>query len=157
MKTSTEFGNAEKHATNYMNGDSCFVDTNILVYAHTPTEGCKYDIAKTLLDDLWQSGRGVLSTQVLQEFCYVLTRKMRPPRPVPDVVKRARNLLNWTIVPGSAVPAIGALEFSESHKVSYWDALIIGAAQTAECAVLYSEDLNDGQRFGALRVVNPFA
>jgi predicted nucleic acid-binding protein len=139
-----------------MNDDRFFVDTNILVYAHASAEGKKHNIAKALIDELWRSGRGVISAQVLQEFCYVLTRKMRPPRPVPDVVKRALDLLNWTIVPGSALLSISALELSESHKVSYWDALIIGAAQTAECSVLYTEDLNNGQQFGSLRVVNPF-
>jgi predicted nucleic acid-binding protein len=143
--------------TNSMNGDSCFVDTNILVYAHTPTEGNKHDIAKTLLDDLWESRRGVLSTQVLQEFCYVLTRKMRPPRPVPEVVQRARMFLEWHIVSASAELAINALEAAALHNVSYWDALIIGAARSARCSVLYTEDLNNGQKFGSLRVVNPFA
>jgi predicted nucleic acid-binding protein len=139
-----------------MNADSCFVDTNILVYAHTPTEVRKYSIAKDLIDDLWQSCRGVLSAQVLQEFCCVLTRKMRPPRSVPDTVKRARNFLDWRIVSGTAELAIGALEISSSHHLSYWDALIIGAAQSAQCTILYTEDLNHGQQFGSLRVVNPF-
>jgi predicted nucleic acid-binding protein len=139
-----------------MSGDRSFVDTNILVYAHTPTEANKYNIAKTLLDDLWQSGLGVLSTQVLQEFCHVLTSKMRPPRSVPEVVKRARNFLDWNIVSGSAEFAIAALEMSKLHQVSYWDALIIGAAQSAQCSVLYTEDLNNGQQFGSVRVVNPF-
>jgi predicted nucleic acid-binding protein len=139
-----------------MNGDSCFVDTNILVYAHTPTEEKKYAAAKMLLHDLWQSGRGALSIQVLQEFCFVLTSKMRPPHPIPEVVKRARNFLDWNVVGGSAELAISALEISRLHQVSYWDALIIGAAQSAECSILHTEDLNHGQAFGSVRVVNPF-
>ena len=151
------FGSVDIRATNSMNGDSCFVDTNILVYAHTPTEGSKYDVAGALLNDLWQSRRGVLSTQVIQEFCYVLTRKMRPPRPVPEVVKRARNFLSWSIINSSPQLAIQALELTELYHVSYWDALIIRAAQSVQCAVLYTEDLNNGQQFGSVRVVNPFA
>jgi predicted nucleic acid-binding protein len=139
-----------------MNDDSCFVDTSMLVYGHTPTEGRKYSIAKTLPDDLWQSDRGVVSAQVLQEFCYVLTRKIRPPLSVPDTVSRAQNFLDWRIVTGTAELAIDALEISASHNVSYWDALIIGAARSVQCTILYTEDLNNGQKFGSLRVVNPF-
>jgi predicted nucleic acid-binding protein len=140
-----------------MNDERCFVDTNILIYAHTPTEGRKYDIAKALIDDLWLSKRGVLSTQVFQEFCVVLTRKMRPRRSVTETVERARNFLSWRTIAGSAELAISALEFSSSHNLSYWDALIIGAAQSAKCPILYTEDLNNGQQFGSVRVVNPFA
>jgi predicted nucleic acid-binding protein len=140
-----------------MNDDNCFVDTNILIYAHTATEGSKYHIARTLLDDVWQSHRGVISTQVIQEFCHVLTRKMRPPRPVTDVVTLAQNFLNWTVVRGSVQSAIDALEISELYKISYWDALIIRAAQFAHCSILYTEDLNNGQQFDSVRVVNPFA
>lgn len=139
-----------------MKEDSCFVDTNVLVYAHTLAEGEKYSIAKKLIDDLWQSRRGVLSTQVLQEFCYVLTRKIRPPVPSRSVAKLALNFVDWTMVAGSAQLAVSALELSDLYKVSYWDALIIGAAQSVNCSILYTEDLNNGQRFGSLRVVNPF-
>jgi len=139
-----------------MNDDSCFVDTNILVYAHTPTEGTKYSIAKSLVDDLWRSGRGVLSAQVLQEFCYVLTRKMRPARPSDEVATRAQNFLDWDVVSGSAELAIHALEVYELNIMSSWDALIVGAAQSARCSILYTEDLSHGQRFGSLRVLNPF-
>ena len=101
-------------------------------------------------------GRGVLSAQVLQEFCHALHKKMRPPRPVPEVVKRARNYLCWNVVTGSAELAISALELASRHEVSFWDALVIGAAQTAECSILYTEDLNHGQFFRSVRVVNPF-
>jgi len=150
------FGSAATRATNSMNDETCFVDTNILVYAHTPNEGRKYSIAKSLVDDLWLSHRGVLSTQVFQEFCVVLTQKMRPPRSVTETVERAQNFLSWRTITVSAELAISALEFSSSHKLSYWDALIIGAAHSAQCSILFSEDLNNGQRFGSLRVVNPF-
>jgi len=59
--------------------DKYFVDTNILVYAHDRLAGVKHDRARTLIEQLWQSGNGVLSTQVLQELCLNLRRKANPP------------------------------------------------------------------------------
>jgi predicted nucleic acid-binding protein len=139
-----------------MSADSCFLDTNILLYAADPSEGRKYHIAKLLIEDLWRSQTGVISTQVLQEFCFNLRRKVRPPLSVAETVERVSNYLSWPTVTNSVESTIAALEIEAEHQLSFWDALIVNAAQVAGCAILYSEDMNHGQIFDLVRVVNPF-
>jgi predicted nucleic acid-binding protein len=139
-----------------MSADSCFVDTNILLYASDPAQGRKHDVAKSLVEDLWASQTGVISTQVLQEFCFNLRRKLKRELSIADTAERLRDYLNWRTVTSVAESTIAALEIEAKYHISFWDALIVNAAQTAECTILYSEDLNHGQIFGAVRVVNPF-
>jgi predicted nucleic acid-binding protein len=139
-----------------MSGDSCFVDTNVLLYASDPVQGRKHDVAKSLVEDLWTSQTGVISTQVLQEFCFNLRRKVRPRLSIVDTTARVRDYLNWPIVINVAESTIAALEIEAKYQISFWDSLIVHAAQTAGCTILYSEDLNHEQIFDAVRVVNPF-
>ncbi len=139
-----------------MSGDSSFVDTNVLLYANDPVQGRKHEIAKMLVEDLWKSRSGVISTQVLQEFCFNLCRKLKKPLSIADTAERISEYLNWRIVTNAAESTIAALEIEAKHQISFWDALIVNAAQTAGCAILYSEDLNHGQLFESVRVVNPF-
>jgi predicted nucleic acid-binding protein len=133
-----------------------FLDTNILLYAHDATQGTKHRRALALIDGLWISGSGVLSTQVLQEFCFSLRRKVHPPLSFDEVRRRIENYLIWEIVVNTGQSILGALAIEEQYQISFWDALIIHAAQASGADVLYSEDLNDGQRYGSVRVVNPF-
>jgi predicted nucleic acid-binding protein len=139
-----------------MSGDSCFVDTNILLYANDPVQGRKHEVAKILVEDLWNSRSGVISTQVLQEFCFNLRRKLKNPLSIADTAERVREYLSWRTVTNVAESTIAALEIEARHQISFWDALIVNAARTAGCVILYSEDLNHGQIFGSVRVVNPF-
>jgi predicted nucleic acid-binding protein len=131
----------------------CFVDTNILFYAHDRQAGPKHDRAKRLLVELLDSDSGVLSTQVLQELCVNLRRKGNLAA---DETRRLiQDFLAWEIVVNTAESVLGALEIESRHDISFWDALIIYAAQAAGVEILYSEDLNDGQMFGSVRIVNP--
>jgi predicted nucleic acid-binding protein len=139
-----------------MSGDSCFVDTNILLYASDAAQGRKHQVAKLLVETLWRSKTGVISTQVLQEFCFNLRRKTRPRRSVAETRELVRDYLNWHIVTNLAVSTLAALEIEARYQLSFWDSLILQAAQFAGCSILYSEDLNHGQVFGSVRVVNPF-
>jgi predicted nucleic acid-binding protein len=139
-----------------MSGDSCFVDTNILLYASDPVQGRKHDVARLLVEALWNSRTGVISTQVLQEFCFNLRRKTNPPCSIVETVKRVRDFLDWRVVTNIPEFTIAAFELEARHQLSFWDALIVHAAYVAGCDVLYSEDLNHGQIFGSVRVVNPF-
>jgi predicted nucleic acid-binding protein len=135
--------------------DKCFVDTNILVYAHDAATGKKHLRARGLLERLWDSGDGVLSTQVLQELCINLRRKTANP-PTPEELRRIiREYATWEVVINSAESILKALEIEKQYKTSFWDALIIQAAEEAGASILYSEDLAAGQRYGAVRVVNP--
>ena len=135
--------------------DKCFVDTNILVYAHDRTNGIKHERARTLTEELWNSGKGVLSTQVLQELCINLRRKAANPMPVEEVRRLIREYSTWEVVTNTPESVLGALEIETRYKTSFWDALIIQAAEEAGASILYSEDLATGQRYGAIEVLNP--
>jgi predicted nucleic acid-binding protein len=136
--------------------DKYFVDTNILVYAHDGAAGTRHQKAAALIEQLWNLGGGVLSTQVLHEFCVSLQRKLSRPLSVAEIRRLVQPYLSWEIVVNTPQAALDALEVSARHKVSYWDGLILQAAELAGAAVLYSEDLSHGQRYGIVRVLNPF-
>ena len=136
--------------------DKYFVDTNILVYAHDRSAGAKHDRARTLIEQLWQSGNGVLSTQVLQELCLNLRRKSNPPLQIEETRCLLQDYLSWEIVVNSPESVLQALEIEDRYKTSFWDALILHAAEISGAAVLYSEDFSANQKYGSVRVVNPF-
>lgn len=137
--------------------DKSFVDTNILVYAHDRSAGVKHQRAMSLVEGLWDSGEGVVSTQVLQELCVSLRRKINRPLSVDEVRQVVRDYATWEVVVNTAESIAQALEIEARYRISFWDALIVQAAEDAGAAVLYSEDLAKGQKYGAVRVVNPFA
>jgi predicted nucleic acid-binding protein len=140
---------------NFMS-DKYFVDTNILVYAHDRSAGAKHDRARTLIEQLWQSGNGVLSTLVLQELCLNLRRKSNPPLQIEETRRLLQDYLSWEIVVNSPESVLQALEIEDRYKTSFWDALILHAAEISGAAVLYSEDFSANQKYGSVRVVNPF-
>lgn len=135
--------------------DKYFVDTNILIYAHDRSAGWKHDLARQLLENLWISGQGVLSTQVLQEVCINLRRKIARPLPVDEVRRLLQDYLSWEIVVNTAESVIQALEIEVRYNISFWDALVLQAAESVGAAILYSEDLATGQTYGAVQVLNP--
>lgn len=137
--------------------DKRFVDTNILVYAHDRSAGVKHKRAQNLIERLWNSGQGVLSTQVLQELCVNLRRKIQPPLVADEVRRLIQDYLSWEIVVNTTDSVIEALEIEQRHKLSFWDALIVHSALTSGATVLYSEDLAAGQTYGPIRVINPLA
>jgi predicted nucleic acid-binding protein len=132
-----------------------FVDTNILIYAHDRAAGIKHERARQLIERLWTNGQGVLSTQVLQELSVNLRRKVANPISVDELRGLIRDYLSWEIVTNSPEAVIQALEIEVRYQTSFWDALILQAAEQAGAAVLYSEDLAGKQRYGAVQVVNP--
>lgn len=135
--------------------DKFFVDTNILLYAYDRSAGVKHERARRLLERLWTSGEGVLSTQVLQELCINLRRKIAHPLPVEEIRQIIQDYLSWEIVVNAPASTLHALEIEVRYKISFWDALILHAAESAGAAVVYSEDLAKGQKYGAVQVVNP--
>ncbi|MGC1461079.1 MAG: PIN domain-containing protein [Terracidiphilus sp.] len=135
--------------------DKCFVDTNILVYAHDRSTGIKNQRAQALIEQLWNSGAGVLSTQVLQELCINLRRKAANPLPVAEVRRLIHEYSTWEVVTNTPESVLGALEIETRYKTSFWDALILQAAEDAGASILYSEDLAASQRYGTVLVVNP--
>ena len=134
-----------------------FVDTNILIYAHDRAAGSKHDRARQVLDRLWTSGEGVLSTQVLQELCINLRRKVTHTLPVEEIRQLIQDYLSWEIVVNTPESVIQALEIEVRYKISFWDALLLHAAESSGAAILYSEDLSARQHYGSVQVVNPLA
>ncbi|MGD1024162.1 MAG: PIN domain-containing protein [Candidatus Sulfotelmatobacter sp.] len=135
--------------------DKYFVDTNILIYAHDRSSGIKHQRARHTIERLWTSGQGVLSTQVLQELCVNLRRKVARPVSLEELRKLVRDYMSWEIVVNTSDAVLQALEIQERHKTSFWDALILQAAEQSGAAVLYSEDLAVSQNYGSVQVVNP--
>lgn len=135
--------------------DRCFIDTNILVYAHDLSAGWKRQRAQIVLEQLWESGTGVLSTQVLQELCINLRRKANPPLSAKETGQLLQDYLSWEVIVNDATSTLRALELETRYKISFWDALILQAAESAGVTILYSEDLSDGQTYGSVRVIDP--
>jgi len=133
-----------------------FVDTNILVYAEDQDAGSKHTIAKNLVADLWRSGEGVLSVQVLQEFFVTVTRKIPRPLSSEEALVIVGQYLNWRVVENTGDLLLASIRLASTLKVSFWDALILQAAQVEHCDRIWTEDLNHGQKIGNLMIVNPF-
>jgi len=135
--------------------DKFFVDTNILIYAHDTSAGLKHQRARTLLEHLWSSGEGVVSTQVLQELCISLRRKVSRPLPVDEVRELIQDYLAWEVVTNTPESILRAFDIEMRYKTSFRDALILQAAESSGAAILYSEELAREERYGAVEVVNP--
>jgi predicted nucleic acid-binding protein len=133
----------------------CFVDTNILVYAHDHETGLKHDRARAVIEPLWRSGGRVLSTQVLQELCINVRRKVSRPLSLEETRRLLRDYLSWDVVVNTGESVLEALVLESRFKISFWDALIVQAAAISGATVLYSEDLADGHLYGSVRVINP--
>jgi predicted nucleic acid-binding protein len=132
-----------------------FVDTNILIYSIS-TDPEEHEKAERANQILATSDLG-LSVQVLQEFYVQATRESRPGRLTHE---RAAGLVeSFLRFPVRAVTTgivEAAIETCERFRISYWDAAILEAARALDCEVVLSEDLNDGQDYGGVRVENPF-
>ena len=137
-----------------MSGDT-FVDTNILIYAYDADAGDKNVKALSAIHDLWDSMKGMVSTQVLQEFYVNATQKI--PQPLPHAVVRGiiENYLAWQVQLIYPATILRASEFQERHRLSYWDAMIVAAAYEGNAKTLFTEDLNHGQIIEGIRIINP--
>jgi predicted nucleic acid-binding protein len=140
---------------NFMSG-KCFVDTNILVYVHDLSAGAKCSRAQELTSELWDSRKGVVSTQVLQELYIALRRRLRIPVSIANAAEILRDYFQWEVVINNRDSIIRAAEFEARFKISFWDGLILQAAERAGADLTYSEDLSHGQIYGSVRVLNPF-
>ena len=96
-----------------------------------------------------------MSTQVLQELCVNLRRKAGRPVDLKTAREIVTDYLAWDLYVNTGISILEALELEGRYRISFWDALVVQAAEASGAAVLYSEDLSDGQTYGAVRVVNP--
>ncbi len=140
-----------------MSADRTFVDTNIIVYAYDRSAGAKHEKARKILVDLWKSGAGVISTQVIQEFFVTVTRKLPRPMEPESARKVVSDLLLWNHVTIEGAMILDAIDLHGKHGYSFWDSLIIIAAKQADCALLLSEDLAAGHKITGVTIKNPFA
>jgi predicted nucleic acid-binding protein len=134
-----------------------FVDTNVLVYAHDRSESRKLPVAQALLAELWESRLGRLSTQVLQEFYAVATRKFDPPMSAAEAREIVAVYGAWPLILVDLPLILVASRLEEQHQLSFWDALIVEAARRAGATRLATEDLGDGRLVEGVRIANPFA
>ena len=133
-----------------------FVDTNILVYAYDRGAGDKHAQAQAVIEQLWEEGSGVLSTQVLQEFYVNVRRIARQPISISSARSLIADYMAWDPVVNNGTSILEAMDAERRYKISFWDALIVVAAQKSKTDVLLSEDFSHGQKFGSVRVLNPF-
>jgi predicted nucleic acid-binding protein len=132
-----------------------FVDTNILVYAHDVISTLKNERARALVENLWATGGGVISTQVLQELCVSLREKVAKPLSVEETRNLIEDYSDWEIVVNTHDSIIEALGLESRYHISFWDALVVHAAERSGAEILYSEDLSEAQIYCSVRVVNP--
>jgi predicted nucleic acid-binding protein len=137
--------------------DRAFMDTNILVYVYDPEAPAKRDRARALVIDHLGNGTLALSTQVLLEFYWTVTRKPEVPIPHAVAAGLAGQLLTAHVVAPSAELALAAIERSGRDSLPIWDAFILEAAESCGAATLYTEDRHLAGVPTALSVVDPFA
>jgi predicted nucleic acid-binding protein len=132
------------------------MDTNIIVYAYDSSAGKKHQTARDLLMECWDSGQGVISTQVLQEFFVTVTHKIPKPLAPSVAADIVSDFLTWDVVVNDGKDILQAISILQKMRLSFWDSLIISAAKKADCDVLLSEDLNPDQVVDGMIIKNPF-
>ncbi|MDB5730783.1 MAG: hypothetical protein JWQ03_678 [Variovorax sp.] len=135
---------------------STFFDTNILVYAVDAGDPVRQDIAIERFARAVRDDSVVVSTQVLQEFYNITTRKLRPPLSAREAASQIGQLCAFEVLGATAGSVLAAAELAQRHRLQWWDALILEAALRANAEVLVSQEGQHGQRFGRLVIENPF-
>ena len=135
-----------------------FLDANILIYSFDSTAPGKQKIATDLIQDALKSQRGVISSQVVQEFLNVALWKFARPMNASD----ARQYLNAVLMPLCRhYPSMAyydlALLVKEETGFSFYDSLIVTASIESGCHTLVTEDRQDGRKIRGVTVLNPFA
>lgn len=134
-----------------------FIDTNIFVYTFDANAPAKAKKATQLIRRAADTGEGIISYQVVQEFFNVAFRRFPQPLTVPEAEQYLITVLRPLLAVHST-PAIyfEALRIFEKHKLSWYDSLIVAAAGESQCETLYSEDLQHGRKIEGMRIENPF-
>lgn len=133
--------------------EKAFIDTNIIIYANDGRDTQKQKKAIDLLKALMQRGTGTISTQVLQEYAFVAIKKLNQAHGV--VIRQIKLLESLEVIPQTAEQICRAVEIMHSYQISFWDSCIISNAEQANCSIIYSEDLNAGQFYSGIKIVNP--
>jgi len=133
-----------------------FFDTNILAYEFDKSEHRKQALVVDLINEWRPSGRMIISTQVLQELYVVLTQKLKPAlkEEIAEEIIQNYSKLDIVIIDPSLI--LNGIGIKRKYKISFWDALIVAAAQRAGCKILFTEDLSHGMEIAGIEIVNPF-
>ena len=138
--------------------DRFFLDTNVFVYAFDTRAPAKAKRAAQLIRRAVDTGQGVISFQVVQEFFNVALRRFAEPISVPEAEQYLTTVLQPLIaIHSSPALYLEALGIAEKHRIGWYDSIIVAAALQAGCGKLYSEDLQPGRSMDGLRIENPFA
>lgn len=135
---------------------STFFDTNVLIYAVDAGDPVRQEAAIERFARAVKDDTIVLSTQVLQEFYNVTTRKLKPPLSPREATHQITQLCTFDVVGATSDSVLAAAELVQKHQLQWWDALILEAALRAGADVLVTQDGQHGQRFGKLVIENPF-
>lgn len=130
-----------------------FIDTNIIVYANDSRNPEKQKRAQSVVTELMRNGHGVISTQALQEYASVAISKLGQSEEV--VLRQLKILEIFEMIQQTPQMIRRAVEIKKTYQLNFWDACIISNAEAAGCSELYSEDLNTGQFYSGLKVVDP--
>ena len=133
-----------------------FFDTNVLVYGYDRRDPAKRLRALALLAAAIENGTGAVSAQVLSEFFNVVTRRLPDPLSFEVAGAIIGEVASMSVVEIDAALVQRAIGACRRYQISYWDALIVAAAERARCGRILSEDLNAGQSYNGVVVVNPF-
>jgi predicted nucleic acid-binding protein len=133
-----------------------FVDTNVFVYARDASEPTKQTIAADWIRELWLERRGRTSVQVLNEFYVTVTRKLVPGMSRDEAWDDIQALMAWDPHPLDRGAMLRAREIERRYQLSWWDSMVVAAAELQECALLLTEDLQHGLACGSVRICNPF-
>ena len=134
----------------------CFVDTNLLVYARDASEPTKQPLAQEWLAALWRERCGRTGFQVLNEYFLTVTRKLDPGLSEEEAWSDLDDLFAWEPVAVTEGVMQNGRQVATRFSLSWWDALIVAAAQGCNCRYLLTEDLQDGQVVDDLTILNPF-
>ena len=133
---------------------SFFLDTNVIVYAVDTTHGAAHK--RMMARKIIRAGDFGVSAQVVQEFYVTATKKLKRPLSIASAARFVEQLLRADFVGLDASLIKLGIAHSRRYQISYWDGAIIAAAEALGATTLYSEDLNHGQSYGSVRVLNPF-
>jgi predicted nucleic acid-binding protein len=131
-----------------------FVDTNVLIYAVDQADLQKQQAAQAWRQWLWETNRGRISFQVLQEFYVNAIKKQLSAQA--EIRKEIEDLMTWQPIPLDASVIARAWKIEDRYRISFWDSLIIAAARVADCRYLLTEDLQRGQELDGVMIVDPF-
>ena len=136
--------------------DQCFIDTNVVVYAYDRHEPHKRETARQILRRGIKDENIVLSPQVLSEFFVVVTKKIKEPLAPAQALEIIQTLSVIPAVDMDCLLVEKGIAFHIQYSISYWDALIVAAAERAQCNILLTEDLKMGEVYNKVTVHNPF-